>query len=180
MHLWKSLSKLACKYYATVISLDTKLEKKCDIWWFMFTVIKSLTLWRCGSNFHDMIVKLFIKEGRLGALTVQFHLRWMPHNIIHERSTLLQVMDWCCQASIDARGLWLRQMVLPWYVILVIHEISILILHDIGVWLYICVNPFGAEVKIFLGNKVGITSLDVLAVCVTRISAAVVLSIPTK
>ena len=51
--------------------------------------INSLAPGRYGNNFKTIIFKLIIQNC----------LRWRPQNLINEKSTLVQVMGWCHQAT---------------------------------------------------------------------------------
>ena len=52
---------------------------------------------RCGSNFTMAIFKLISQMDILSCSCV-IDLRWLPHNPIDDKSTLVQVMVWCLQA----------------------------------------------------------------------------------
>ena len=64
------------------------------------TPFNSLFPGRCGYNFKGVIFKLIIILwiGILGA-SCKIVVRWMPQNSIDDKSTLVKVMAWCCQAS---------------------------------------------------------------------------------
>ena len=84
-------------------SIDCRVLKTND-------TINSLVPVRCSNNFKSIIFKLTIQNSTLGTHS-KIILRWMPKNLTSERSTLVQVMAWCCQApshylSRVDRGLW--------------------------------------------------------------------------
>ena len=71
---------------------------------------------RCGNNFNSMMVKLIIPDSSLGT-RCETPLRWMPQNLSNEKSTLVQVMAWCHQATSHYLSqCWPRSM-LPYGVI---------------------------------------------------------------
>ena len=53
---------------------------------------------RCGSNFTSAIFKLILRNDTLST-PCKIVLIWVPQNPIDEKSTLVQVMAWCCQAT---------------------------------------------------------------------------------
>ena len=57
----------------------------------------ALTHWSLG-YFKGWIFKIIIQHSSLGTWRVSA-LRWVPQNLINEKSTLLQVMAWCRQAA---------------------------------------------------------------------------------
>ena len=52
---------------------------------------------RCGNNFKSMIFKPIIQINILGS-HCEIALRWMRQDLTNDKSTLVQVMAWCCQA----------------------------------------------------------------------------------
>ena len=67
--------------------------------------------WRCSSNF--MVFKITIHGSSLST-QCEIALRWMPHNLNNGKSTMAQVMAWCCQAaSCYVSQCWPR--FLSWY-----------------------------------------------------------------
>ena len=69
--------------------------KKLSSMFLSCTPINSLAPGRCCSNFKSITLKLIIQKSTLGEIT----LSWMPQNLTNKRSTLLQIMAWCHQAS---------------------------------------------------------------------------------
>ena len=69
-----------------------KLVKK---WQAIFRL--ALTHWSLG-YFKGWIFKIIIQHSSLGTWRVSA-LRWVPQNLINEKSTLVQVMAWCRQAA---------------------------------------------------------------------------------
>ena len=62
--------------------------------------VNSVAPGRCGSNFKNMIFELIMQNtcssfGTHGKI----NLRWISQYLINEKSTLIQVMAWCPQAS---------------------------------------------------------------------------------
>ena len=53
---------------------------------------------RCGSNFKNISFKLITKNSTLST-GYETALSWKPHNLADEKSTLVQVMACCCQAT---------------------------------------------------------------------------------
>ena len=75
--------------------------------------LNSLSPGRCGSNF-----KRIFSEGmsliKFMNISVEIALRWMPLNTFDEKSTLVQVMAWCHQATIHYLSqCWPRSKPLP-------------------------------------------------------------------
>ena len=52
----------------------------------------------CGTNFKNVILKLIICNSNLATQSL-IALMWMPQNLTDEKSTLVEVMAWCCQAT---------------------------------------------------------------------------------
>ena len=72
--------------------------------------INSLTPRRFGCDFKNLIFNLVSLIGILRSL-YDNALRWMPQNIIDDKSTLVQVMAWCRQATSHYLSqCWLRSM----------------------------------------------------------------------
>ena len=61
-------------------------------------IVNSLTPKRCGSNSKSIIFKLIIQNRSLG-IWCEITLRWMPQNLTNQKSTSVQVMAWCHQAT---------------------------------------------------------------------------------
>ena len=60
--------------------------------------INSLALGRFLFNFRLVILKLTLVNGGWG-ISYEIALRWMPLDLTDDKSILVQVMAWCCQAS---------------------------------------------------------------------------------
>ena len=58
--------------------------------------INSLTPERCGSNFESVISEHIMLRIWVLAEIIR---RWMPQNTFDDKSKLVQVMAWCCQAT---------------------------------------------------------------------------------
>ena len=95
-----------CLYKATVLSLSEapgiKTLKGVLVLWFCLVdnwiCCNPLAPGRCENNFKSKIFKLYhvyIKNSSLGT-HCEIALRWMPQNLINEKSTLVQVMA-CCR-----------------------------------------------------------------------------------
>ena len=65
--------------------------------WLFYIFYNSLAPGRCDSNFKSVIFKPIIQNSNSRDCLIA--LRWMPQNPINEKSTLIQVMDWCGQAT---------------------------------------------------------------------------------
>ena len=79
----------------------------CFVVWYQFNW---LAPGRCGCNFKSIIFKLIIQEGSLGTC-YEITFKWMPHSLTNKKSTLVQVMAWCHQAtSHNLSQCWLRSM----------------------------------------------------------------------
>ena len=64
----------------------------------MSWIINSLPPVRCGCNFKNIIFKLIVQNDSLGTC-YETVLKWMQQNLANEKSTLLQMMAWCHQAT---------------------------------------------------------------------------------
>ena len=60
--------------------------------------VNSMAPGRCGSYFKSIICKFIIQNNSLGT-HCEIALRWTPQNLTNEKSTLVQVMAWCRQAT---------------------------------------------------------------------------------
>ena len=60
--------------------------------------INSLAPGRFQFNFRWVIFKLTLVNGGWG-ISYEIALRWMPLDLTDDKSTLVQVMAWCCQAT---------------------------------------------------------------------------------
>ena len=93
------------KYNPIVIANHVKIYFIClclCCGWFCFSCekswVNSLSPETCVSNFQDIIFKLVTQNIRL-ITDCKIALRWMPENLSNAKSTLVQVMAWCCQAA---------------------------------------------------------------------------------
>ena len=60
--------------------------------------VNSLTHARCGSKFRRIISKHLL-HGNFMTICSGMALRWMLQNTFNDKSILVQVMAWCCQAT---------------------------------------------------------------------------------
>ena len=58
--------------------------------------VNSLAPERCRNNFTSVFFKLILG---IDILSTEICLWWVPQNPINDKSTLFQVMYWCCQAT---------------------------------------------------------------------------------
>ena len=81
-----------------------------------FIYINSLAPGRCDNAFQSMIAALIIQKLQNSSLITKHTcyetaLRWIPQNLTNEKSTLVQVMTWHCQATNHyLRQCWPRSM----------------------------------------------------------------------
>ena len=68
------------------------------LWWCWQNVINSLTHGRFEWNLRLVIFKLILIIGGWD-IFCKIALRWMSLDLIDDKSTLVQVMVWCCQAT---------------------------------------------------------------------------------
>ena len=59
----------------------------------------SLAPGRCGSNFKSVISKHIIWWINFMSTSCEIVLKWMPQNTFNEKSTLVQITAWYCQAT---------------------------------------------------------------------------------
>ena len=72
--------------------------------------VNSLHPGRCGSNVRNITFKLITPGSSLGT-NYEIALRWMSQNFTNKKSTLFQVMGWCCQAASHyLKQSWFRSM----------------------------------------------------------------------
>ena len=72
--------------------------------------MNSLAPGRCGSNLKTVTFK-FISRIDILIISCEIALRWMPQDLIDEKSKLVQVMAWCRQAPSHCLSLcWPRSM----------------------------------------------------------------------
>ena len=60
--------------------------------------VNSLALEKCDNNMKSIIFKLITQNDSLGT-SWEIELSWVPQNLINEKSALVQVLAWCCQAT---------------------------------------------------------------------------------
>ena len=83
-----------------IIPLYCHTKFKVGVWTSlnMWLVVNSLAPGRCDCNFKNVIFNLVLLIG----IFRSFHdnaLRWMPPDLIDDKSTLVRVMAWCRQAT---------------------------------------------------------------------------------
>ena len=67
--------------------------------WFLNNInrgINSLPPRRCRCNLKLVILKLISK---IDSISCKIALRWIPQDVSDDKSILVQVMSWCCQAT---------------------------------------------------------------------------------
>ena len=64
----------------------------------MLSSVNSLAPRRFQFNIRKIIFKLTLVNGGWG-ISYEIALRWMPQGLTHDKSTLVQVMAWCHQAT---------------------------------------------------------------------------------
>ena len=64
----------------------------------IWTLLNSLAPGRLGCHFKTAILNLVLLIG-IFTLSKDNALRWMPRKLTDDKSTLVQVMAWCCQAT---------------------------------------------------------------------------------
>ena len=75
-----------------------------------YICINSLAPGRFQFNFRQVIFKLILMNGGWG-ISYEIALRWMPLDLTDDKSTLVQVMAWCRQATSHYLSqCWLRSM----------------------------------------------------------------------
>ena len=62
-------------------------------------LFNSLAPGKCQFNFRQVMFKLILVNGSWG-ISYEIALRWMPLDVADDKSTLVQVMAWCRQATI--------------------------------------------------------------------------------
>ena len=83
------------KMLNTAVSVySTKKDKITDV----RLTFNSLAPGRCGSNSKSIIFKLIIRNNNF-CTHCEIALKWMPHNLTDDKSTLTWVMVWCHQAT---------------------------------------------------------------------------------
>ena len=60
--------------------------------------VNSLALGRYGNNFKSIVFKPIIQKNGFGTHR-EIALKWMPQNLIIEKSTVVQIMAWCRQVA---------------------------------------------------------------------------------
>ena len=85
--IWKSVWKIN-KLCMTLISNWSKHQVN----------LNSLAPWTCGSISRRVISKDMLGNNFMGT-SCETALRWMPWNTFGDKSTLVQVMAWCRQAT---------------------------------------------------------------------------------
>ena len=113
-----------------------QLSQQLDLRMYFFN---SLAPGRFQFNFRKVLFKLTLVNGGCG-IFYEIALRWMPQDLTNDKSTLVQVMAWCRQAtshyltqcwprSMSPNGvtrsqwvnLWFLQSRLPGYIVFYIH-----------------------------------------------------------
>ena len=79
-------------------------------------LINSLAPGRFWFNFRWVILKLTLVNGGWG-ISFEIALRWMPLDLTDDKSTLVQVMAWCRQATSHYLSQWWPRSMSPYGVI---------------------------------------------------------------
>ena len=70
-----------------------------------FAKFNSLAPGRCGCNFKLVIFKL-IPKIVMFRISCEIALRWIPEDLVNGKSTLVQIMAWCLQATNHYLNQW--------------------------------------------------------------------------
>ena len=68
---------------------------------------------RGDNKFKSAILK-YVLQMKFMSTSCEITLRWMPQNMFNEKSTLVQVMAWCCQAPSHYLSQCWPQPILPY------------------------------------------------------------------
>ena len=79
---------------------------------FGHVVLNSLAPGGFHLNFREVILKLILVNGGWG-ISYEITLRWMPQDLTDDKSTLVQVMAWCRQATSHYLGQWWTRSMSP-------------------------------------------------------------------
>ena len=74
------------------------MNEKVKIVWADELAFNSLAPGRFQFNFRKVIFKLTLVNGGW-SISYKIALRWMPQDLTDDKSTLVQVMAWCHQAT---------------------------------------------------------------------------------
>ena len=99
--LGQGLRKTINEWVAHAPNTGAWIELNLDhiTWWLAVHLpINSLAPGRFQFNFRKVIFKLTLVNGDWG-ISSKIALRWMPLDLTDEKSTLVQVMAWCRQAT---------------------------------------------------------------------------------
>ena len=67
-------------------------------WWVGWIGVNTLVFWWCGSDFKNVISEQLLQI-KFKKTSCDIALMWMPENSLDDKSTLVQVMAWCRQAT---------------------------------------------------------------------------------
>ena len=86
------------EYFDIDIEVWWRIYSSVNHNWFSLLPLNSLPPGRFQFNFRWVIFKLALVNGVWG-ISYEIALRWMPLDLIDDKSTLVQVMAWCWQAT---------------------------------------------------------------------------------
>ena len=93
--IWTSVDQYLCLHVASL----GQNELMAEITWYSCDgIVNSLAPGRFQFNFRKVIFKLNLVNGGWG-ISYEIALRWMPQDLADDKSTLVQVMAWCRQAT---------------------------------------------------------------------------------
>ena len=64
----------------------------------IYAPINSLLRGRWGCNL-ELIILRFIWQIYIMSISCEIVIRWLPQDLTSDKSTLVQIMAWCCQAT---------------------------------------------------------------------------------
>ena len=100
--------------YVTGSPAVIKDRKSCTVEFWDEFCINSLAPGRCKSYLKSMIFK-FIIQNRNKDTCCEIAVVWMPHNLTIKKSTMVQIMAWCYEATRTSHYLghcWVTSMLI--------------------------------------------------------------------
>ena len=89
----------SCQITAYLITYLTMVNCSGSVChWILWQKHINMSTGKYGSNFKSVIFKLIIQNSSMGFRCL-IALRWMPQDLTDEKSTLVQVIAWCHQAT---------------------------------------------------------------------------------
>ena len=100
----------------TVHDRKQKRNRRTTRWLVLASGVNSLVPGRCGNNLKCRLISEQMLRIKLMCIYCEIVRKWMPQNILNDKSTFDHVMAWCRQATSHYVNQWWSKFMTPYAV----------------------------------------------------------------